>query len=77
MGTGLLRPDDAAMTAPTTAAGTPAARPARRLVLVPATAARPGRPDAALRRYRLARVSVEGREAARAERHAHLKRCYD
>ena len=55
----------------------PAARTARRLVLIPSTAARPPRRDAALRRYRLARLSVEGREASRAERHAHLKRCYD
>jgi hypothetical protein len=39
---------------------------ARRLVLVPATAS--GRGDELVRRYRLARLRVVGREAARAER---------
>jgi hypothetical protein len=38
----------------------------RRLVLVPATAS--GRGDELVRRYRLARLRVVGREAARAER---------
>ena len=37
----------------------------RRLVLVPATAG--GRGDELVRRYRLARLRVMGREAARAE----------
>jgi len=68
------------MTATATATAT-AARAAsaahRRLVLVPAASRRAPQPDAALRRYRLARVAVEGREAVRAERHAHLKRVYD
>jgi hypothetical protein len=50
-----------------------------RLVLVgPARGARGarGRDSAAVRRYRLARLRVEGREAGEA-RHAHLKRTYD
>ena len=58
-------------------AAAPAVSVARRLVLVPAGPARSPKPDPALRRYRLARVSVEGREVARQERFAHLKRSYD
>ncbi len=53
----------------------PAAAP-RRLVLVPASP-RAERGDAAVRRYRLARLRLEGREVARAERFDHLKRSYD
>ena len=54
-----------------------AAPPAtRRLVLVPA-APRAERGDAAVRRYRLARLRLEGREVARAERFDHVKRTYD
>jgi hypothetical protein len=48
----------------------------RRLVLVPAST-RTERGDAAVRRYRLARLRLEGREVARAERFGHLKRTYD
>lgn len=59
------------------ATAAPVATAARRLVLVPAGTARSPKPDPALRRYRLARVAVEGREAARRERFAHLKRSYD
>ena len=49
---------------------------ARRLILVPASP-RAERGDAAVRRYRLARLRLEGREVARAERFDHLKRTYD
>jgi len=49
---------------------------ARRLVLVPASP-RADRGDAAVRRYRLARLRLEGREVARSERFDHLKRTYD
>jgi hypothetical protein len=48
----------------------------RRLVLIPA-APRAERGDAALRRYRLARLRLEGREVARSERFDHVKRMYD
>jgi hypothetical protein len=47
--------------------------PVRRLALVPTN----GRSDAAVRRYRLARLRLEDREVARAERFAHLKRAHD
>ena len=47
--------------------------PVRRLVLVPAG----GRSDANVRRFRLARLRLEDREVARAERFAHLKRMHD
>ena len=60
---------------------TPAARTApRRLVLVPAAPGRSARPDALLRRYRLARLELEGPERLahqRAVRFSHLKRCHD
>ena len=48
-----------------------AASAARRLVLMPDA----GRSDELVRRYRLARLRVEPREAA--DRFAHLKRSYD
>ena len=51
-----------------------AAPPVRRLALVPTTN---GRSDAAVRRYRVARLRLEDREVARAERFAHLKRTHD
>jgi hypothetical protein len=54
----------------------PATAPVRRLVLVPA-APRAGRSDAAVRRYRLARLRLEGREVPPAERFAHCRRSYD
>lgn len=47
--------------------------PVRRLTLVPMS----GRGDAAVRRYRLARLRLEDREVARAERFSHLKRAHD
>jgi hypothetical protein len=47
--------------------------PVRRLALV----ATNGRSDASVRRYRLARLRLEDREVARAERFAHLKRSHD
>jgi hypothetical protein len=47
--------------------------PVRRLALVPTN----GRTDAAVRRYRVARLRLEDREVARAERFAHLKRVHD
>jgi hypothetical protein len=52
---------------------TPAtASPVRRLVLVPSDSARS--PEG-VRRFRLARLRLEGRETA--DRHGHLKRSYD
>ena len=54
----------------------PATAPARRLVLVPA-AASTGRGEASVRRYRLARLRLEGREVPREQRFAHVKRTYD
>jgi len=57
------------MTSPTTA-------PVRRLVLVPA-APRTGRSDANVRRYRLARLRLEGRDVPAAQRFEHCKRSYD
>jgi hypothetical protein len=59
-------------TAPTGTLAT-AGIPVRRLSLVSTT----GRSDAAVRRYRLARLRLEDREVARAERFAHLKRTHD
>jgi hypothetical protein len=53
-----------------------AAAATRRLILVPASP-RADRGDAAVRRYRLARLRLEGREVARAERFDHVKRAYD
>ena len=53
-----------------------AAAPTRRLVLVPASP-RGARGDAAVRRYRIARLRLEGREVSRAERFDHVKRSYD
>jgi hypothetical protein len=47
--------------------------PVRRLTLIPTA----GRSDAAVRRYRIARLRLEDREVARAERFAHLKRTHD
>jgi hypothetical protein len=47
--------------------------PVRRLALIPTV----GRSDAPVRRYRIARLRLEDREVARAERFAHLKRAYD
>ena len=58
-----MTPPAAATTAPT-----------RRLVLV---ATEPRRSDAAVRRFRLARVRLEDREVARAERFDHRRRTYD
>jgi hypothetical protein len=55
---------------------TPAAStsvPIRRLVLVPAGR----RTDSAVRHFRLARLRLEDREVARAERFAHLKAAHD
>jgi hypothetical protein len=49
----------------------------RRIVLVPARRSSDSQGREQLRRYRLARVALEGREAARAERFSHLKRSYD
>ena len=60
------------MTSPSATLAT-AGLPVRRLTLVPTN----GRSDAAVRRYRLARLRLEDREVARAERFAHLKRNHD
>jgi hypothetical protein len=52
--------------------------PARRLVLVPAAASPRERPPTpGVRRFRLAQLRLEGRDVARSERFAHLKRTYD
>jgi hypothetical protein len=48
----------------------------RRLVLVPA-AASSGRGDELVRRYRIARLRLEPREARGEERFAHLKQFHD
>jgi hypothetical protein len=48
----------------------------RRLVLVPAEP-RTARSAAAVRRYRLARLRLEGREVPTAERFAHCRRSDD
>jgi hypothetical protein len=50
-----------------------APQPVRRLTLVPVD----GRSDAAVRRFRIARLRLEDREVARAERFAHLKHAHD
>lgn len=52
------------------------AAPTRRLVLVPAPP-RSDRADATVRRFRLARLRLEGREVARSQRFDHCRRCYD
>jgi hypothetical protein len=48
----------------------------RRIVLVPADN-RDDRPDGAVRRYRLARLRLEGRDVPAGERFSHLERRYD
>jgi len=53
-----------------------AAAATRRLILVPASP-RADRGDATVRRYRFARLRLEGRDVARAERFDHVKRTYD
>ena len=47
--------------------------PVRRLALVRTD----GRSDAAVRRFRMARLRLEDREVSRAERFEHLKRAHD
>jgi hypothetical protein len=47
--------------------------PVRRLALVPTD----GRSKDSVRRFRLARLRLEDREVARAERFAHLSRAHD
>ena len=63
----------AAQLRPDHTTGDPPAPVARRLVLVPAT----GRGDELVRRYRLARLRVEGRETRGSDRFAHLKHRHD
>ena len=58
---------------PSHTTGDPPAPAARRLVLVPAS----GRGGGPVRRYRLARLRLESREARGAQRFEHLKRTYD
>ncbi len=55
------------------ATGDPPAPVARRLVLVAAA----GRDDELVRRYRLARLALEPREASGEQRFAHLKQSHD
>jgi len=50
--------------------------PTRRLVLIPADP-RSGRGEATVRRFRLARLRLEGRDVPRAERFEHCRRSYD
>jgi hypothetical protein len=57
---------------PSAAARPAAAPPVRRIVLVPSASPRS---DEGVRRFRLARLRLEGR--ATSERFAHLKRSYD
>ena len=54
----------------------PATAATRRLVLVPA-APRTGRSEDGVRRFRLARLRLEGRDVPAAERFEHCKRSYD
>jgi len=61
------------MTPPIGSSSAAAELPVRRLALVPTN----GRSDATVRRYRLARLRLEDREVARAERFEHLKRAHD
>ena len=60
-----------AMTSPAASAST--APPVRRLALVRTD----GRSDAAVRRFRLARLRLENREVNRSDRFAHLKDGHD
>jgi hypothetical protein len=53
----------------------PADSPVRRIVLVP-SAPQDGQPDA-VRRYRFARLRLEGRDVPHEARFSHLKRQYD
>ena len=53
-----------------------ASAPVRRLVLVPA-APRTSRSEDGVRRFRLARLRLEGRDVPAAERFEHCKRSYD
>jgi hypothetical protein len=48
----------------------------RRLILVPASPRRDSG-ESTVRRYRLARLRLEGREVDRARRFDHVKRTYD
>jgi hypothetical protein len=59
-----------AMTSPAATA------PTRRLVLIPADP-RSGRGEATVRRFRLARLRLEGGDVPRAERFEHCRRSYD
>ena len=68
MGEPARDPDHVRMTSATAAAP--------RLVLVPAPP-RADRGDAAVRRFRIARLRLEGREIPHAERFAHVKRADD
>jgi hypothetical protein len=61
------------MTFPAASVPTTTGPPVRRLALVPTD----GRSNATVRRFRLARLRLEDREVARAERFAHLKRAHD
>jgi hypothetical protein len=61
------------MTSPAGSPRTTPPPPVRRLALVPTD----GRSDAAVRRFRLARLRLEDREVSRAERFAYLKRGHD
>jgi hypothetical protein len=61
------------MSAMTPVSPSTAPPPVRRLALVSVD----GRSDTAVRRFRLARLRLEDREVARAERFAHLKRAHD
>jgi hypothetical protein len=56
----------------------PSTSVARRLILVPASASPRQKPPApGVRRFRLARLRLEGREVSRGERFTHLKSRYD
>ncbi len=62
------------MTATTARSSAAATSARRRLTLVPADARRT---EAPLRRYRLARVQLEGGSISNRDRFAHLRRSYD
>ena len=61
------------MTSPAASAPPTSPPPVRRLTLVRTD----GRPDSAVRRFRLARLRLEEKEVARGERFAHLKGGHD
>jgi hypothetical protein len=65
---------DCRMPSAAAASSSAAAPPVRRLVLVPSDSPRS---EEGVRRFRLARLRLDGRELPASERFAHLKRSFD